>query len=105
MNYTEDFPEDEGYIYLSADETDALTTNFLHGRAPEGAEEEEIIGLVDWAISVRMSSDLLDRVLMGDLVIGWNGTEPTFLAPDEPVPGILDMDEAEQMIARAFEAQ
>jgi hypothetical protein len=73
---------------LTDDETMTLIMSLGRSRGEKGFHERESTSVIEWAQGVRLNAALLDLVLKGELLIGYDAEAgyPTFRAPDGQGP-------------------
>lgn len=59
-------------------EIEVLILAFAQGRGDQGFTEDELDALLKWCGTTRVSNTLIDLVLKGMALIGWDGEEPMF---------------------------
>lgn len=71
-----------GSAFLSDEEIVALSRNLLDARGEEGATEDELMAVVDWAYQTRVTAQMLEMALDGELRVCVVDGEVKFEVPE-----------------------
>ena len=71
-------PKEHREPLFTHEEYQHLIYSFASSREDKGFTEDEAVDLLEWCDSIRLRATLLELVLKGLALIGWENGEPTF---------------------------